>query len=295
MSIKRNFGLLWRLLRPPTLTASIAPVLVGTGLAFHHSAFHLGLFLAMLIASMMIQSVANMINEYYDFKRGLDNEHMVGIAGTIVRDNVQPQTVLKVAWTFLAISALLGLYIAISTSWWVVVAGLGSMIFMYLYSSGPKPISSTPFGEVTAGIVMGPVIVLISYYIQAGSLNTRAVLTSLPIAILIGSILMANNIRDILHDIEGGRKTLPIVVGRERAINLLKFVALIAYGIIIFLSIFGQLPLYSLITLLSVPLALQGPMLFSKTKEPAELQGAFKKVSQTLIVFSALLFLSMIL
>jgi 1,4-dihydroxy-2-naphthoate octaprenyltransferase len=168
------------------------------------------------------------------------------------------------------------------------------MIFMYLYSSGPKPISSTPFGEITAGIVMGPVIVLISYYIQAGLLDIRAILTSIPIALLIGSILMANNIRDILHDIDGGRKTLPIVIGRDRAINVLKFIALIANGIIIFLAIFGSLPLYSLITLLSIPLALQGPMLFSKTKEPAELQGAFKKVSQTLIVFSALLFLSFI-
>ena len=291
----RIFAIGWRLLRPPTLTASIAPVLVGTGLALHIAHFHVWLFIAMLVSSMLIQAVANMINEYYDFKRGLDNEHMVGIAGTIVRDKVAPKTVLLIAWITLLIAVLLGLYIALSTSWWVAVAGIFSMLFMYLYSSGPHPISSTPFGEVTAGMIMGPVIVLISYFIQAENLTLRAAIASLPVAIFIGSILLANNIRDIVHDQEGGRKTLPILLGRNGAISTLRIAVIVAYAVIVLMIVFSQLSLWSLITLLAIPAALRGPRLFSQTREAKKLQQAFKMVSQTLILFAALLFISLLI
>lgn len=295
MKNKRIMTLGWRLLRPPTLTASIAPVLVGTGLAVHYAPFHTLLFLAMLISSMLIQAVANMINEYYDFKRGLDNEHMVGIAGTIVRDNVKPNTVLMIAIGTLVLSVLLGFYIASTTSWWVAVVGVCSMVFMYLYSSGPHPISSTPFGEITAGIIMGPVIILISYFIQTGHVTSRAAIASLPIALLIGAILLANNIRDIAHDTKGGRHTLPIVLGRARGIRTLLITFILAYAIIIIMMLFQVLSWWSLLTFLAIPIALRGPRLFASTQEPKQLQQAFKMVSQTLIVFAVLLFISLLL
>ena len=79
----------WHLMRPHTLTASIVPVLVGTATA---KLFLLGsqdhikfsLFLAMLIACLLIQAATNMFNEYYDFKKGLDDHTYVGIGGAIV-------------------------------------------------------------------------------------------------------------------------------------------------------------------------------------------------------------------
>ncbi len=294
MQSKRIMTLGWRLLRPPTLTASIAPVLVGTGLAFHNAPFHTLLFLAMLISSMLIQAVANMINEYYDFRRGLDNEHMVGIAGTIVRDNVKPNTVLFIAVGTLILAILFGYYIASTTSWWVAVAGICSMVFMYLYSSGPHPISSTPFGEITAGIIMGPVIVLISYFIQTGHITGRAALASAPIGLLIGAILLANNIRDITHDTEGGRRTLPIVIGRAGGIRTLRITFVLAYIILLFMMLFQLLSWWSLLTFLAIPFALRGPRLFAQTTEHKQLQQAFKMVSQTLIVFAVLLFISLL-
>ena len=70
----------WRLLRPHTLTASFIPVFVGTMFAFvNENVFHVQLFLAMLLASILIQAATNMFNEYYDYVRGLDNEKSVGI------------------------------------------------------------------------------------------------------------------------------------------------------------------------------------------------------------------------
>src|SRR5690625_6322173 len=69
----------WRLLRPHTLTASFIPVFVGTMFAYiTEDILQVGLFLAMLLASILIQAATNMFNEYYDYVRGLDNEKSVG-------------------------------------------------------------------------------------------------------------------------------------------------------------------------------------------------------------------------
>src|SRR5699024_2774381 len=92
-----GFQVWWRLLRPHTLTASFVPVFIGTIIAYIDGFIHVPLFIAMLVASILIQAATNMFNEYYDFKRGLDTEHSVGIGGTIVRDGIAPKTVLRLA------------------------------------------------------------------------------------------------------------------------------------------------------------------------------------------------------
>lgn len=288
------FGILWRLMRPPTLTASLTPVLVGTGLALQHTPLRTGLFIAMLVAALLIQAAANMINEYADFKRGLDTKEMVGISGTIVRDGVAPKTVLTIFFVTIAISLLLGVYIAMSTSIWVAVTGILSMVFMYLYSSGPRPISYTPFGEITAGVLMGPIIVLISYFIQAGTLSITAAVASIPIGLLIGAILLANNIRDLEHDRPGGRKTLPVILGRTRAITLLNSVFIISYLILVILVITKTLTPFSLVALLAYPFSARIRSMFTQAKNSTQLQSAFKATSLTLIRFGFLLFIGLI-
>src|SRR5690606_31432202 len=127
---------------------------------------------------------------------GLDSDESVGIGGTIVRDGIQPKTVLRLALIFYGIALLLGLYICMVSSWWIAVVGLICMLFGYLYTGGPLPISSTPFGEVFSGLLMGTVIIGISYFIQTGTINSFVIFISIPVAIFIGCIMLSNNIRD---------------------------------------------------------------------------------------------------
>lgn len=98
---KSGFQVWWRMIRPHTLTASFAPVFIGTMIASLETGLHFGLFIAMLLASMLIQAATNMFNEYYDFKKGLDNDQSVGIGGTIVRDGVSPERVRNLALFFM--------------------------------------------------------------------------------------------------------------------------------------------------------------------------------------------------
>lgn len=279
----------WRLLRPHTLTASFIPVFVGTAMALYDAQIKISLFLLMMLASLLIQSATNMINEYYDFVRGLDHEHTVGIGGTIVRDGVSPKTILRLAIIFYVISIAIGVYICMMSSWWVAFFGLLSILVSYFYSAGPLPISNTPFGELFSGLFMGPVIIMISYYIQTENLSLNSFLLSLSVGLLIGAINLANNIRDLDGDKEHGRKTLAILLGRGRAVVLLANIFVVSFITIVVLVILGQLTPWALIVMISIPKAIQAIRQFRGKSIAIEMVSAMKSTAQLNTLFGFLL------
>ena len=285
----------WRLTRPHTLTASFVPVFIGSAMAAYEGAFYFPLFFAMLTASMLIQTATNMFNEYYDYVRGLDTTESVGIGGTIVRDGVKPKVVRNLAFAAYGIAMLLGVYICSSSSWWIALIGLVCMAVGYLYTGGPLPISSTPLGELFSGLFMGPVIILITCYIQTGSVSMANLYISLSVGVLIGAINMANNIRDLEGDKEHGRKTLPILLGRPRAIALLSVLFAAAFLWIVLLVIQQIVTPWALLVLLSVPKAVQAAKQFQGKTKPLEMMPAMKATAQLNTLFGILLTIGFII
>jgi 1,4-dihydroxy-2-naphthoate polyprenyltransferase len=294
VTFRQRFGMAWRLLRPFTLTASIVPVLVGSALALGQPNFRTGVFLAFLVASILIQAATNTFNEYFDHRRGLDTKEMVGIAGTIVHDGVAPRTVLITAWSFISVAVLLGVYICAMSSWWIALVGVCCLAVAYFYSGGPKPLAYTPLGELAASVAMGPVIILLAYYVQCSAVTTRAVMVSLPIGLLIGAILLGNNIRDMEQDRVGGRRTIPILFGRERGRLLFATVFAVSYLLVLILIATGQLTLWALLVLLTIPSAVYVVRLYYQYSEPKQLHPAVKGTAILLFRFGILLFVGMV-
>ncbi|SET33567.1 1,4-dihydroxy-2-naphthoate prenyltransferase [Oceanobacillus limi] len=292
---RSGFQVWWRLLRPHTLTASFAPVFVGTMVALQDTTLHIWLFLAMLVASMLIQSATNMFNEYYDFVRGLDTEESVGIGGTIVRDGIKPKTVLNLALVFYFISLLLGVYICMESSWLIAVIGLICMAFGYLYTGGPFPIAYTPLGELFSGFFMGTVIIGISYYIQTGNLSSQVIWISIPVAIFIGCIMLSNNIRDLDGDKESGRKTIAILLGRPNATRFLALLFGIAFLLTTTYIFLGILPTWSLLTYLAIPKAIKVVKNFWGKTQPLEMMPAMIATGKTNTIYGLSLGLSLLL
>ena len=290
-TIKADSGwrIWWQLTRPHTLTAAFAPVFLGTMIALPYGKLHFPLFLAMLLASLFIQMATNMFNEYYDYKLGLDNENSVGIGGTIVRNGVKPKTVLNLALALYAISVLIGIYICMETSWMLAVVGGISMLIGYLYTGGPFPIAYTPFGELVSGVVMGMLLILIAFFIQTGSVTADAVLISIPSMLLVAAIMMSNNIRDREGDIEGGRKTLAILVGRSNAITILASFFIISYSWIIILIVLGTLTPWALLVFLSVRKPISAIKTFRTYQLPLQVMPAMKNTAVTNTLFGLLL------
>ena len=131
----------WHLMRPHTLTASIVPVLVGTATA---KLFLLGsqdhikfsLFLAMLIACLLIQAATNMFNEYYDFKR-IRRSYICRHRWRDCSKWYESKTCHESSNCFYIIAALLGIYLAVNSSFWIIPVGIVCMAIGYLYTGGP--------------------------------------------------------------------------------------------------------------------------------------------------------------
>lgn len=294
--MNKSIAVYWRMTRPHTLTASFVPVVVGTAVvAPRVESIRLDLFVAMLIASMLIQIATNLFNEYYDYKRGLDTEESVGIGGSIVRDGFKPGTILAFALTLYGISALLGVYLCIETSWWLLVVGLISMFVGYIYTGGPLPIAYTPLGEVVAGFFMGYIIIAISAYLQIGYVPTEAVAISVPVAILIGSILLANNIRDLDNDKVNGRKTIACLVGHRRSVYvLIGFFAAAILSLIIAVLAF-DVSWFALLALLSIPLMIKAVRLFWEDLPPEKLMPGMAQTGKVNTIFGLLLAISLVI
>ncbi|GMA98355.1 1,4-dihydroxy-2-naphthoate polyprenyltransferase [Pelosinus sp. IPA-1] len=291
---RNRWGIWWKLLRPHTLTASFIPVAIGTVLALPSQHFRLDLFIIMLLASILIQVATNIFNEYYDYKRGLDHEHSVGIGGAIVRYGVPPSKILSVAQYTTATAILLGLYLCHESTWYLLPIGLSCAAVGYLYSGGPFPISATPFGELVSGLCMGLVIIVISFFLQTGTVTNIAIMGSISTSVLIGAILMSNNLRDLEDDKSHGRQTLAILLKRSKATYCLMGMFIFSYLWIIFLAAINILPYWSLLSFISIPKAIQASRGFQKNSTPESLAPAMVATAQTNTLFGFSLILGLL-
>ena len=282
--------LMWTMTRPHTLTATFAPVILGTVAALYETKINWFLFMGMLLSCLALQIATNLFNEYYDFKRGLDTAESVGIGGGIVRHGLKPKNVLTVALLLYIVAAFIGVYICMNSTWWLAVIGLCGMAIGYLYTGGPLPIAYTPFGELFSGLSMGTGFILIAFFIQTGTLTVESILISIPVGILVGAINMSNNIRDIEEDIKGGRKTLPILLGREKAVQFLAIAFSISYLWILVIVLMGYISPWSLVLFLGLKKPISAIQSFRKgATEPQFMRVAMKSTAMTNTIFCFLL------
>ncbi|MFJ8353393.1 1,4-dihydroxy-2-naphthoate polyprenyltransferase [Bacillus paramycoides] len=282
--------LIWKMTRPHTLTVTFSPVILGTVASLYVADINWLLFIAMMSACLALQIATNLFNEYYDFKRGLDTADSVGIGGGIVRHGLKPENVLTVALLLYVVAAFIGIYICMNSSWWLAVIGLIGMAVGYLYTGGPLPIAYTPFGELVSGLLMGTCFVLIAFFIQTNTVTVESILISIPIGILVGAINMSNNIRDIDEDIKGGRKTLAILLGREKAVVTLAVAFLISYLWIAFIVLMGYISPWALVMFLGLKKPISAIQGFQKgVKDPQYMRIAMKSTAMTNTIFGFLL------
>ena len=244
--------------RPHSYPASIAPVLFGATYALGYEIkFSILKFILFLLACLLIQAATNLFNEYYDYKHGLDKIDSEGISGSIVKGNLSPREVMVGALVLYALAFVLGLILTFITSFYVLLVGLVCMLAGYFYTGGKYPIAYSPFGEVVSGFFMGTIIIALSFYFQTGYVNADIIVVSIPLFIMIGAILLANNIRDLDNDKESGRRTYAILVGRNNAIKTLANSFVVVYFLNIVFAVTKYVSWYNLLVLATIPLAIK--------------------------------------
>lgn len=216
-----NPGQILRLARFPTLAATAVPVLVGGAVALRGGGFSLVSWIDILAVASLMQVATNTLNEYGDYVRSVDKVASPGIAGVIVSGETKPRDVLATAVACYAAAFILGMLLVLERGVGLLVLGLVAIGGGVVYSEGPRPVSFTPFGEILVGVLMGPVEVASTTLASSGRVSWVGVLFSIPVAIMVTSILLANNLRDIEKDRDAGRRTLAGLIGRARGTSLL--------------------------------------------------------------------------
>ena len=244
--------------RPHSYPASIAPVLFGATYALGYEIrFSILKFILFLLACLLIQAATNLFNEYYDYKHGLDKVDSEGISGSIVKGNLSPQEVMVGALVLYTLAFGLGLILTFMTSIYVLLVGLVCMLAGYFYTGGKYPIAYSPFGEVVSGFFMGTIIITLSFYFQTGYVNADIIVVSVPLFIMIGAILLANNIRDLDNDKESGRRTYAILVGRNNAIKTMAISFIVVYLLNVLFIVTKYASWWNLLVFVTIPLAIK--------------------------------------
>lgn len=193
----------------------------------------------LLIICVLMQAAVNTFNDYYDFVKGADSadDNVEESDATLIYNNVNPKSALRLAIGFLIASFALGAYVIYVAGWIPLAIGVIGAIFVVLYSAGKTPVSYLPIGEIVSGVVMGGLIPLACYQALSGTFDLRALLWAIPTIIGVGLIMFTNNTCDVEKDIPVGRKTLSVLLGRDRARTL--YHALVYLWVIAIIALVG--------------------------------------------------------
>lgn len=289
------------LTRPRTLAAALGPTILGAAFSYYtFGALHgtgLAIFHTILIflAVVSAQIIANLWNELKDFKSGLDAGQKIGNAGSLTRGAVTPKLISTMIKVLMIVPIIIGLYLSATITWWYIPAGIICILISFLYSGGPKPISRTPFGEISSGIAMGFAIVLITGFAWTRELLLAFLIPALPATLLVGSIMLTNNIRDIRNDEKHGRRTLPIVLGRDRAISLMSITYIFNFiwiGAWIYLKV---LPIPALLALIAIIPAFKTINIFYTHVDEIKLDKAMGTTAGAAMLYQLLLSIGLII
>lgn len=213
--------------RPRTLPAAVAPVLAGTGVAAYLDEAVWWKALMALVVALALQVGVNYANDYSDGIRGTDAER-VGPLRLVGSGAATASSVKEAALISFGVAALFGLVLAITTSWWLVLVGLVSIVAAWYYTGGRKPYGYRGLGEVMVFVFFGLVAVMGTTYVQAESFPLASFFAAVGIGALACAILVANNLRDIPTDREVGKRTLAVVLGEQQTRYFYAFLVAVA-------------------------------------------------------------------
>ncbi len=214
---RRRLGAAYEVLRPFAYTASAIPVLAGGALAAVDSHFSWLPFLAALAGGMLLHSGTNVINEVYDVRKGIDTITSPRMSHAVLKGRVSERGAYAFAIALFLAAIAVGGYLV-----WLrgaAIAGLGllGLVAGYTYTAPPFQYKYRALGVPVVFVLMGPIMVVGSYYAVTGLWDWHALVLSLPVGLLVAAILHGNEWRDISEDTRAGISTLSSRIGRDWA------------------------------------------------------------------------------
>jgi 1,4-dihydroxy-2-naphthoate octaprenyltransferase len=286
-----------RAIRLRFLLASVIAVSNGIALAFwKNKQIDLSDAILTFVGVICLHASIDLLNDYWDYKRGIDTAtrrtKFSGGTGVLPENLLKPGNVYSVGLIFLLIGTLIGMYFVVIRGIMIALLLGFAILAVYFYSTS---IVNLGLGEAFVAI-KGTLIVVGSYYVQTWSIGVGVVFVGIIMGILSASVLFVNSFPDYQADRSRGRRTLVILLGRQRAVKIFPWIILCTYVLIIAGIFLGYLKIYSLASLLSAPFAVSAIKRISKSYQDVEklvpVMGATVAYSRvTGVVLAASLFI----
>ena len=234
---KARFGDWVSAARISTLPLSVAPVVLGTAVAFALRSdddgvwWHWWRAAACLMVAVCLQIGVNYANDYSDGIRGTDAVR-AGPRRLTASGAAKPRTVLTVALVFFALAAIAGLIITWRTGfWWFIAVGAVCIAAAWFYTGGRRPYGYYALGEVAVFIFFGPVATLGTQFAILGRVTVEGVLVAVAAGLFATATILIANARDRTNDAAAGKRTLSVIIGHWPSRILYVVLLLLPYGI----------------------------------------------------------------
>ena len=274
--------------RPATLTAAVAPVLVGTAVAAHDGEFRPLPFVAALVAASLIQIGTNLANDFFDFEKGVDAPGRLGPSRVTQSGLLSPQEVRIGMYLAFAAAAAVGLYLIVVGGWPILLVGALAISAGIAYTGGPWPLGYHGLGDAFVFLFFGLVAVIGSYYLQVEEIRPLTLAIAVPVGLTVTAILVVNNLRDIETDRRAGKRTLAVRIGAGFTRLQYAILMLAPYLVVSALAV-AESRWWFLLPWSTLPVALSLVLVVLTGAKGTKLNGVLKGTAQLHFLFGALL------
>ena len=283
--------------RPKTLPAAVAPVIIGSAVAFHDLArVHWLSFGCALLGAILIQIGTNFANDYFDFVKGTDTAERIGPTRATQAGLITPGTMRLAYMIAFALSLVPGAYIIYRGGWPYLVIGLISIVCGILYTGGPFPLGYLGLGDIFVLIFFGPVAVCGTYYLHALNLTRDVFIASLAPGLISMALLTVNNLRDVDQDCVGGKRTLAVRFGRGLArVEYIMCVSVACIAIPVYFAVSALDYWFLAAPVASIVVARRPALAVLRSTDGPTLNDALSSTGKLLFVFSAVFSLCWVL
>lgn len=239
--IRKNSFKAWLLAaRPKTLTGASVPVMIALAMAYtdlQGNGFRIIPAVLCALFAFVMQIDANFVNDYFDFISGKDDEQRLGPARACAMGWIDVAKMKVGIVITTVIACIIGLPLVIYGGVEMILVGALCVVFCFLYTT---LLASRGLGDLLVLVFFGIVPVCATYYLQTDTCTWIVFLASLACGLVIDTLLVVNNYRDIDNDRRAGKKTLIVMIGADKGRLLYLWLGIIASLMGVVFAVYGQ-------------------------------------------------------
>jgi len=248
-------------IRAPFLLLAVVLAFLGASIAWYESRefgsdFNFGYAWLAGLGILLAHISVNVLNEYFDYRSGVDfktqKTPFSGGSGALPTGLITPRQALWLGLGCLIAIIPIGIYFTLVQGWALVPLLIVAAACIVLYTPF---ILKMGWPEWAPGVGLGALPILGSYFVHTGNFAVTAIIASIPSGILVHNLLLLNEFPDVEADATANRHTLPIVIGKSKASIVYSVLTAMVYLWIIGGVAAGKMPAFSLLGLLTLPLA----------------------------------------